>query len=146
MYRQSRPRTGTYLDVHKYADIDARTDVPHRYGAILGFINIAGKLGRISDFAQKYGVKLFPKAPITQPPRSPVFLLLWGVLEYTLQTSRKTGEGIKYNTARSLQPADFGIKCSNSQVTCTGIGTILSLGLPVCHLPIVLLPPLITNV
>jgi hypothetical protein len=31
--------------------------------------------------------------------------LLWGVLEYTLQTSRKTGEGIKYNTARNLQSA-----------------------------------------
>jgi hypothetical protein len=30
---------------------------------------------------------------------------LWGVLEYTLQTSWKTGEGIKYNTARSLQLA-----------------------------------------
>jgi hypothetical protein len=32
-----------------------------------------------------------------------VIPLLWGVLEYTLQTSRKTGEGIKYNTARILQ-------------------------------------------
>jgi phosphomannomutase len=27
------------------------------------------------------------------------------VLEYALQTSRKTGEGIKYNTARSFQSA-----------------------------------------
>jgi hypothetical protein len=62
-------------------------------------------LGRLSNFGQKYGIDLFPKAPITQPPRSAVIPLLWAVLEYTLQTSRKTGEGIKYNTARSLQSA-----------------------------------------
>jgi hypothetical protein len=62
-------------------------------------------LGRLSNFRQKYGMDLFPKAPITQPPRSAVIPLLWGVLEYTLQTSLKMGEGIKYNTARSLQSA-----------------------------------------
>jgi hypothetical protein len=44
-------------------------------------------LGRLSNFGQKYGIELFPKAPITQPPRSAVIPLLWGVLEYTLQTS-----------------------------------------------------------
>jgi hypothetical protein len=59
-------------------------------------------LVRLSNFGQKYGIELFTKAPITQPPRSAVIPLLWGVLEYTLQTSRKTGERIKYNTARSL--------------------------------------------
>jgi hypothetical protein len=59
----------------------------------------------LSNFRQKYGVNFFPKAPITQPPRSAVIPLLWAVLEYTLHTSRKTGEGIKYNTARSLQSA-----------------------------------------
>jgi hypothetical protein len=59
-------------------------------------------LGRLSNFGQKYGIDLFPKAPITQPPRSAVIPLLWAVLEYTLQTSRNTGEGIKYNTAKSL--------------------------------------------
>jgi hypothetical protein len=52
-------------------------------------------LGRLSNFGQKYGINLFSKAPINQPPRSAVIPLLWGVLEYTLQTSRKTGEGIK---------------------------------------------------
>jgi hypothetical protein len=62
-------------------------------------------LGRLRNFGQKYGIKLFPKAPIAQPPRSAIIPLLWGVLEYTLQTPRKTGEGIKYNTARSLQSA-----------------------------------------
>jgi hypothetical protein len=65
----------------------------------------ARHLGRLSNFGQKYGVDLSPKPPITQPPRSAVIPLLWAVLEYTLQTSRKTGEGIKYNTARSLQSA-----------------------------------------
>jgi hypothetical protein len=60
-------------------------------------------LGRLSNFGQKYGIDFFPKAPITQPPWSAVIPLLWGVLEYTLQMYRKTGEGIKYNTARSLQ-------------------------------------------
>jgi hypothetical protein len=60
-------------------------------------------LGRLSNFGHKYGIDLFPKAPITQPPRSAVIPLLWDVLEYTLQTSQKMGEGIKYNTARSLQ-------------------------------------------
>jgi hypothetical protein len=62
-------------------------------------------LGRLSNFGQKYGIDLFPKAPTTQPPRSAFIPLLWGVLEYTLQTSRKTGEGIKYNTVRSLKSA-----------------------------------------
>jgi hypothetical protein len=62
-------------------------------------------IGRLSNFGQKYGIELSPKAPITQPPRSAVIPLLWVVLEYTLQTFRKTGEGIKYNTARSLQLA-----------------------------------------
>jgi hypothetical protein len=62
-------------------------------------------LGRLSNFGQKYGIDFFPKAPITQPPRSAVIPLLWDFLEYILQTSRKTGEGIKYNTARSLQSA-----------------------------------------
>jgi hypothetical protein len=60
-------------------------------------------LGRLSNLGQKYGIELSPKAPITQPPRSAVIPFLWGVLEYTLQTSRKKGGGIKYNTARSLQ-------------------------------------------
>jgi hypothetical protein len=47
--------------------------------------------GRLSNFRQKYDIDLFPVAPITQPPRSAVIHLLWGVLECTLQTSRKTG-------------------------------------------------------
>jgi hypothetical protein len=34
-------------------------------------------LGRLSNFGQKYGINLFPKAPITQPPRSAVIPLLW---------------------------------------------------------------------
>jgi hypothetical protein len=62
-------------------------------------------LSRLSNFGQKYGVDLFPKAPLTQPPWSAIIPLLWAVLEYTLQTSQKTGEGIKYNTTRSLQSA-----------------------------------------
>jgi hypothetical protein len=65
----------------------------------------ARHLGRLSNFRQKYGIDLFPKALFTQPPRSAGIPLLWAVLEYTLQTPRKTGEGIKYNTARSLQSA-----------------------------------------
>jgi hypothetical protein len=60
-------------------------------------------LGRLSKLRQRYGIDIFPKAPITQPPRSASVPLLWAVLEYTLQTSRKTGKGIKYDTARSLQ-------------------------------------------
>jgi hypothetical protein len=66
---------------------------------------MARYLGRLSNFGQKYDIDLLPKSPITHPPRSAVIPLMWGVLEYTLQTSRKTGEGIKYNTARSLQSA-----------------------------------------
>jgi hypothetical protein len=60
-------------------------------------------LVRLSNFGQKYGIELVPKAPITQPSRSAIIPLLWGVLECTLQMSRKMVEGIKYNTARSLQ-------------------------------------------
>jgi hypothetical protein len=44
-------------------------------------------LGRISNFGQKCSIKIFPKASITQPPRSAVIPLLWGAIEYTLQTS-----------------------------------------------------------
>jgi hypothetical protein len=62
-------------------------------------------VGRLSNFGQKYGIDLFPKAPISQHPRLAVIPLLWGVLEYTLQASRKTGEVIKYNTDKSLQSA-----------------------------------------
>jgi hypothetical protein len=45
---------------------------------------------------------------ITQPPRSAVIPVPWGVLEYTSRKtsrkmSRKTGEEIKYNTSRSLK-------------------------------------------
>jgi hypothetical protein len=66
----------------------------------------ARHLGRLSNFGQKYGIDLFPAALIAQPPRSAVIPLMWGgVLEYTLQTSWKTGEGIKYTTAMILQSA-----------------------------------------
>jgi hypothetical protein len=79
-------------------------DTAHAWASLM-LQGAARCLSRISNFRQKYGIDLFPKAPITQPPRSAVIPLMWGVLEYTLQTSRKTGEGIKYNTARSLQLA-----------------------------------------
>jgi hypothetical protein len=62
-------------------------------------------LDRLKKFGQKYGIELFPKAPLTQPPRSAVVPLLWGVLEYTLQTSQKMREGINYNTVMSIQSA-----------------------------------------
>jgi hypothetical protein len=52
-------------------------------------------LGRIINFRQKYDIDLLPAVPITQPLHLAFIPLLWGVLEYTLQTSRKTGEGIK---------------------------------------------------
>jgi hypothetical protein len=102
MYCQRRPRTGAYLDVRRYAYIDAQTDAPHRYGARLGFVDNAGNS---KGPRQKYGIKLFLKDPITQPPQSANIPLMWGILEYTLQTSQNMGEGIKYNTARSLQSA-----------------------------------------
>jgi hypothetical protein len=79
-------------------------DMAHAW-ALSTLQGTSGYLGRLSNFGQKYGIYLFPKAPITQPPRLAVILLLWGVLEYTLQTSRKTEEGIKYNTSRSFQSA-----------------------------------------
>jgi hypothetical protein len=77
-------------------------DMAHAWASST-FQGTARYVGRLSNFGHKYGIDLFPKARITQPPRSVVIHLLWGVLEYTLQISRKTGEGIKYNTARSLQ-------------------------------------------
>jgi hypothetical protein len=108
MYHQSRPGTGAYLNVRRYADFDAQRmrliNMAHAWASS----TLQGKaryLGQTCNFGQKYGIELFPKSPITQLPRSAVIPLLWGVLEYTLQTSRKTGEGIKYNTARSLHSA-----------------------------------------
>jgi hypothetical protein len=62
-------------------------------------------LGWLRNFGQKYGIDLFPAATITKPPRSAVIPLLWGILDYTLQTSWKTGEGIMYSTARILKSA-----------------------------------------
>jgi hypothetical protein len=79
-------------------------DMAHAWASSTSQVT-ARYLGRLGNFGQKYSIELFLKAPITHPPRSAVIPLLWGVLEYTLQTSRKTGEGIKYKTARSLQAA-----------------------------------------
>jgi hypothetical protein len=62
-------------------------------------------LGWLENVGRKYGIEPFHAAPITQPLRSALSPLLWGVFEYSLQTSRKTEEGIKYNTAWSLQSA-----------------------------------------
>jgi hypothetical protein len=62
-------------------------------------------LGRLDSLGRTYDINLFPGAPINRPPRLVIIPLLWGVLEYTLQASRKTGKGIKYNPARSLQSA-----------------------------------------
>jgi hypothetical protein len=80
MYRHSRLGTGAYLDVRRYAAFDARTYVPHRHGARLGFIDLAG-YGKIPRSAQQFRAeirhRLLPKAPITQPPRSAVIPLLW---------------------------------------------------------------------
>jgi hypothetical protein len=73
--------------------------------ASLALQGMAQHLGRLNNFVQKYGIHLFPAAPINQPPWSAVIPLLWGVLEYTLQPSQKTGGGIKYNTTRSLPSA-----------------------------------------
>jgi hypothetical protein len=79
-------------------------DMAHAWDS-LKLQGTARYLGRLSNFGQKYGIELSPKAPITQHPRSAIIPLLWGVLEYTLRKSRKMGEGIKYNTSRSLQSA-----------------------------------------
>jgi hypothetical protein len=79
-------------------------DMAHAWG-LSNLQGTARYLGRLRNFGQKYGIELFPKVQITQPPRSAVISLLLGVLEYTLQTSQKFGEGIKYNNAMSLQSA-----------------------------------------
>jgi hypothetical protein len=36
-------------------------------------------LGRLSNFGQKYGIEIFRKAPITQPPRSAIIPALYRV-------------------------------------------------------------------
>jgi hypothetical protein len=79
-------------------------DMAHRWVSSM-LQGTAGCLERLSNVGRKYGIDLFPAAPITQPPRLAAIPLLLGVLKYTLQASRKTEEGIKYNTARSLQSA-----------------------------------------
>jgi hypothetical protein len=61
-------------------------DMVHDW-ASLTLQGTARYLGWLSNFGQKYGIDIFPKAPITQPPRSAVIPLLCAVLEYTLQTS-----------------------------------------------------------
>jgi hypothetical protein len=102
--------------------------------------------GQLSKFWQKYGIEIFPKAPITQPPRSAVIPLLWGVLEYTLKTYRKMGEGIKYNTARSLQSAASAYHLWEKMLQFPGHmyrdrdNNVI--GASNFHLQIVLLPPL----
>jgi hypothetical protein len=99
-----RELTWTSGDIHiVMLECMCLIDMAHAWASTLQ--GTARYLGLLSNFGQKYCIEIFPKAPITQPPRSAVIPLLWGVLEYTLQTSRKMGEGIKYNTARSLQPA-----------------------------------------
>jgi hypothetical protein len=99
---------GTYLDVGRYPAINAQTDAHHRYGARLGLVDVTGD-GKIPRTAQQFRPKIrhrpFSGCPDHQSSPSAVIPLMWGVLEYTLQRSRKTWEGIKYSTARSLQSA-----------------------------------------
>jgi hypothetical protein len=106
MHRQSRLGTGACLDVRRYTTFDARTYAPHQHGARLGVVDLVG-YSKIPRSARQFRAEIRHR-PIPQSPDNPAspvrrhsFAL--GVLEYTLQTSRKTGEGIKYNTARSLQ-------------------------------------------
>jgi hypothetical protein len=54
----------------------------------------ARHLGRLINVGRMYGIDLFPADPITHHPWSAVIPYCGGG-EYTLQTSRKTGEGIK---------------------------------------------------
>jgi hypothetical protein len=66
MYRQS-------LDVRRYAAIYALTDAPRRYGARLGFIDIAGnsKVPRSAQqFREEIRHRTFPEGP--DNPASPV--------------------------------------------------------------------------
>jgi hypothetical protein len=94
MHHQIPLGTGAYLDVQRYATFDAQTYATHRHGARLGFFDLA-RYNKIPRSAQKFWAEI----------RHRPLPLIMGVLEYTLQTSQKTGEGIKYNTAISLQSA-----------------------------------------
>jgi hypothetical protein len=73
MYHQSRPGTGAYLDIRRYAAFYARTDAPHRYGACLGFVDIAGN-SKITRSAQQIWAEIrhqtLPQYP--DNPASPV--------------------------------------------------------------------------
>jgi hypothetical protein len=156
MYRQSRPGTGTYLDVRRYAAIDARTDAPHKYGARLGFVDIAGNI-KVPRPAQQFRTEMwhrtFPEGP--DNPAYPAGRHSFAVgcigvhsLHVPKDKRREKGSITTLPGASSQRPlpTTFGRKCSNSQITCTGIGKIMSLGIPICHLHIVLLPPLVTKV
>jgi hypothetical protein len=95
---------GTYLDIRRYSAINARTDAPHRYGARLGFIEVAGD-GKIPRSAQQFRAEIrhrpFPKGPDHQA--SPVGGHSFAVGRIEVHSPDFPGEG--YNTSRSLQSA-----------------------------------------
>jgi hypothetical protein len=81
MYRQGRELTWTSSNMQLFMLERMRLiDMAHScaWSTLQG---TARYLGPLSNFRQKYGIDLFPKAPITQPPRSTVIPLLWDVLE-----------------------------------------------------------------
>jgi hypothetical protein len=89
----------------------------------------ARHLGRISNFRQKYGIDLFPSDQITQPPRSASFLCCgtyWITLyKHPGRWGRGSSKTLPGDFSQKPLPIAFGRKCFNSQVTCTGIETIM---------------------
>jgi hypothetical protein len=97
---------GTYLDVRRYPAFDDIMDEPDRYGARLGLIDVT-RDGKNPLLVQQFWSKIRHQPFLA----APVIPLLWGVLEYTLQTSMKTGKGPTYNTARHCQESPASGLC-----------------------------------
>jgi hypothetical protein len=93
-------------------------------------------LDQLSNFRQKYVIDLFPKAPITQLPRS-------GVHSFALRRFRVHSLDVPKDGRRDQ--IQQGQKPPVSSLTCAGIEIVMLLVLPICHIRTVLLPPLAIN-
>jgi hypothetical protein len=137
------PGAGTYLDSRRFTVDDLGTDAVDRHGACLGVIDAqtlqgtARHLGRFENFGRKYGIELFPVAPITtQLPRSAVIPLIkecWNTLSRLPQRQGREYSSTKLRVySQQPLPIIFGKICYNFPPKCVGIRITMLLGPHIC--------------
>jgi hypothetical protein len=146
MYRQSRPGTGAYLDVRRYAAFDPRTYAPHPYGARLGFVGYSKIPRSTQQFQTEIRHRALPQSP--DNPASPVGRHSFALGRFRVHSPDVPKDGRRDQiqhfqkppvSSLCLPPLGENAPIPRSHVP---VWTIMLLGLPICHLRIVLFPPL----